>query len=814
MRAASFPSVLALAAATTLAATAPCQCATSWQTGSGFGVDGEVHCAVQWDPDGPGPLGAHLVIGGVFVAAGGVPAANLAMFDLQTGTWSAFGSGAGGAVEAMAIGSAGELVVGGAFQTVDGVQARGVARRQGGVWQPLGTGVDTATGGVRALLCRAGGEIIVGGKLANAGGVAVLNIARWDGSSWSALGAGLRENAILAAFGSVIAVSALVESTNGFVAVGAFDGSGAVPLTAAAEWNGTAWSQFGSWPGTPLVRPECIRRTAAGEHWICGNDAGTGMFVRRLIAGAWTDVTMPTGVPLLLCTPPNGDVILQSGGNFGSAWLYRWGGSSWATIGVVPQAELGDRIYAVEPLPALGAGALVVGGRGPLEVSGCAAQSLLTYRPASGWQGNDQCLSGLRPVLHAGPEGQLLVANGGYWGTTPLGALGQWTGASWAAVPGVPGSTVNAVAFDATGRVLVSTQSGLHRWNGTTWTQVASGIGSVGTIVPMPDGTFVVANPFSGTAYRWTGSVWQGLNAAPHLLALHPDGRLIGAGYSGAFPHPGRVSAWNGTTWSTLDPAVQINGVVNAMAILTNGDPVVAGAFSFANRIARWDGAAWQPLGAGFNGEVTRLCVQPDGRLVAGGSFTASGAVACNGTAIWDGQAWQALPGAPSSLRTAAAHPDGTLWSITRLRNVARLVTPCPANAQPLGNGCASSNGDNRLQPLGWPMIGANFRSVLQGLPTSAFGISVLGASTLSLPLAQLHPLGQPGCVLDVAPDVTSALLTATGLATIDVMVPNQAGLLGLTFHHQAVVIELTPVGALGPFTSTNSRTYTIGGLQ
>ncbi len=806
--------LLAVAVSTLFASVAPSQCAPSWSITNGFGVDGEVRCAVEWDPDGAGPLGAHLVVGGLFVAAGGTPAANLAMFDLQNATWSAFGSGASGLVETVAVHPSGDLVVGGAFGSIDGVLARGIARRSGGTWQPLGSGVDVASGGVRELLCRANGEIVVGGKLVDAGGVPVLNIARWNGSAWSAMGAGLRANMILSGLETIIAVRDLVDTPNGVLAIGDFDASGALPLTAAAEWNGTAWSQVGTWPSTPLVRLESGRRSATGDLWVCGRDLGTGLFMRRWTGAAWIDMPMPAGGALALCALPNGNMALGSAGNFGVTMVDVWNGTSWINLGSSPLATLGTRIFAVEWLPSLGPDALAVGGRGITQMSGTAAQSLVLHRAATGWQGCAGCFSGDRAKLYVGREGELVVANGGHFGATTLGPLGRWTGSAWVTSPAAVSSRIDALAFDAAGRTLVSTGAGYYRSNGAGWTFVAPSIHTSGTILPLPNGNILSTNEFSGTLMRWNGSSWQGLNVSPSLLALHPNGLVIAAGGLSSFAHGSRLGAWDGTTWTDLDPADQINGWVNVITILPDGAIVAAGQFSFANRIARWDGTAWQPMGAGFNGEVQRLCVLADGRLLANGLFTASGSLPCNRWAIWNGLAWQAVPGAPVNVSSVVAHPNGDVWAITSTRTVARLATPCPANGLPLGNGCASSGGGNRLLAHGWPMLGATFHSSLQGLPAPSFAISVLGATTSSTPLSLLLPQGQPGCVLDVSPDITAAVFSANGFATIDAAVPSQPGLLGVAFHHQVITVELLPAGGLGPVTSTNSRTYTIGSVQ
>lgn len=83
---------------------------------------------------------------------------------------------------------AGRLVIAGEFAHVGGVPAANIAIWDGSAWQALGTGTD---GRVNAVLeYDAGGvhKLVVAGKFLHAGGIRVDNIAAWDGAAWSALG--------------------------------------------------------------------------------------------------------------------------------------------------------------------------------------------------------------------------------------------------------------------------------------------------------------------------------------------------------------------------------------------------------------------------------------------------------------------------------------------------------------------------------------------------------------------------------------------------------------------------------------------------
>ena len=147
-----------------LSTMAVAQCAPSWITDGGFGADGDVHCALEWDPDGAGPARPELVVGGAFTRVAGVLVNNLARIDPLTLGVTPFGPGTNGPVRSLVVGASGELIIGGAFTQVGGVAAMGIASNFGGTWLPLGSGVDIASGGPVALLVQPSGVLIVGAQ--------------------------------------------------------------------------------------------------------------------------------------------------------------------------------------------------------------------------------------------------------------------------------------------------------------------------------------------------------------------------------------------------------------------------------------------------------------------------------------------------------------------------------------------------------------------------------------------------------------------------------------------------------------------------
>jgi hypothetical protein len=144
------------------------------------------------------------------------------------------------------------------------------------------------------------------------------------------------------------------------------------------------------------------------------------------------------------------------------------------------------------------------------------------------------------------------------------------------------------------------------------------------------------------------------MNGRVNALAVLPNGDLVAGG---KFTTAGGVSAnniarWNGSTWAALGSGV--NDTVWALAVLPNGDLVAGGNFSNAggigtSPIARWNGSTWAALGTGVSRNdgtpalVFALSVLPNGNLVAGGYFLRAGFLNANNIARWNGSTWAAL---------------------------------------------------------------------------------------------------------------------------------------------------------------------------
>jgi len=239
-----------------------------WQALGSPGTNNAVYSLMEWDPDGAGPLPPRLLVGGAFTMAGGNSSIRqIAAFD---GTaWTGFGSGffvplSTAAIYAMAVLSTGELVVGGDFQTANGVAAPYVARWTGTTWAPLGTGMNSP---VRALAVTPSGLLIAGGDFTIAGGVMCNHVAKWNGTAWSPMAGGAQN-------GSVFALLALPDGD--VVVGGGFVFVNGMSMRGVARWNSSTntWSPLGT--GTnPVIFGTVLTllRTTNGDLYAGGGFA-------------------------------------------------------------------------------------------------------------------------------------------------------------------------------------------------------------------------------------------------------------------------------------------------------------------------------------------------------------------------------------------------------------------------------------------------------------------------------------------------------------------------------------------------------------
>lgn len=257
----------------------------------------------------------------------------------------------------------------------------------------------------------------------------------------------------------------------------------------------------------------------------------------------------------------------------------------------------------------------------------------------------------------------------------------QWVGVG---TFGLDGAVASSTLWDPDGsgplaaRLVVGgsfTEAGNVTANGAAaydlGTQTWSALGSLPDIVALaasPAGSLFAAS--GSTVQAWNGSAWQilgsGMNGAVNTIALMPNGDLLAGG---AFTNAGGTATngfarWNGTVWQSLGSGVPI--VVEALLPLPNGQVLGAATFTVSGAplryLARWNGLGWTFLGNSVNGTVKSLALLSNGDYVAAGDFTAIGATSRTRVARWNGSTWQSMAsGLGSTVKALLPLPNGLL---------------------------------------------------------------------------------------------------------------------------------------------------------
>ncbi len=682
------------------------QCTSGWLPGEGFpGISGgSLESSCMWDPDGPGPLPARLVVVGIFEYAGKALGDGVAQWDPATGVWSPLGPGFapfGGGISphAVAAGPNGELYVGGVVFAAGNF--RYIVRWNGSSWAPLGGDMNS---NVWALTVLPNGDVIAGGDFTNAGGVPANHIARWNGSTWSAMSSGVDSK-----------VAALTSLPNGdIIAGGYFTTAGGLPARNIARWNGTSWSAFST--------------GMAGGSYVSALSVALG-----------------------------GDII--AGGNFTSAGgvaamnIARWNGSAWSQVGV----GLDGPVSSLLTLPNTH---VIAGGSFLSNVGGLPASNIAEWNPSNNsWSAMYLGTDSLVYTLTRLPSGSVFA--GGYFthagGTVAVG-MAQWNGSAWSAMAGgmeYPGE-VDCLLTAASGDVLVGgtfTHAGtldanrVASFNGTTWGAAQPAMNDrVRAFCQRPNGDFIVGGDFTSAGNttvsriaRWNGSGYVDMNGGMtpffqntvptvNALAAMPNGDVYAGG---DFLVAGGVlsfflARWDGTSWIT--PGGGMDGPVRALLVMPNGDLIVGGDFMNAGvfgtpvsapHLARWNGSVWTPVGGGTDGPVHALALKPNGDMIVGGSFADAGGGGpfYNNIAIWNGSFWTSMSsGTNAIVRALATRVNGDVIAGGEFTTAGGLPVSSIARFPGIGGG-------------GWTTLGG----AGAGVNGSVFALAMLNNGDLAV---------------------------------------------------------------------------------
>ena len=222
------------------------------------------------------------------------------------------------------------------------------------------------------------------------------------------------------------------------------------------------------------------------------------------------------------------------------------------------------------------------------------------------------------------PDGKIIIVGffGTYSGSTSAGIARINTNgtydSSFKVGTGAPGIAYCS-AIQSDGKVLIG---------GTFTTYSGSGAGRIARI--NTDGTI-------DTGSTWNSGAGITTSTTAFSLAVQADQKILVGGtfssYSGSTAtRIARINT-NGTYDSTFKTGAGFNNSVDTIAIQSDQKVLAGGQFttysgSAKNYIARLNtdgtadtGSSWNQ-GTGFNNTIRNIVVQPDGKIVAGGSFT------------------------------------------------------------------------------------------------------------------------------------------------------------------------------------------------
>lgn len=506
------------------------------------------------------------------------------------------------------------LCVGGDFAMASGVlDTSRIAKWDGSVWSPFGTGMD---GPVRALAWN-NNALYAGGSFTLASGVAgTANIAKWDGAAWSALGTGVD--------GAVNALAGYSPNSGTpllFVG-GDFQNAGGNPANYLAQWNDTSWSAVGS--GSDLD---------GSVHALALFDTNNFGGPQIHVGGAFTTAG-----------PPDTNRVAT------------WTGSFWSNAGAGFALD-GDVLALAVTEPDFANGDLYAGGAFK-RANGVDVNSIVKSQFSSQWAALGSGLSSAVRAVAVNSLTNEVFVGGDFVFEENVGQkashVARWNGGQWERLGEGVNGPVHALlihssdlyaggTFDVAG---FSPANNMAKWDGGQWS--ALGAGMNGTVRALAwSGTDLCAGgdftSAGGTANvnriaKWNGTAWSALGAGMdgEVSALTADGVNIYAGGDFATPAT-RIAKWDGSAWSALGAGM--NQQVHVLA-LNGGDLFAGGDFTTpGNHIAKWDGSAWSALGAGLDGPVKAMAVNFN-NLFVGGNFTIAGGISSNNIAKWNGSAW------------------------------------------------------------------------------------------------------------------------------------------------------------------------------
>jgi uncharacterized delta-60 repeat protein len=667
----------------------------NFATNTGSGANGTVR-AIAIQPDG------KIVLGGFFTEFNNIRVFFIARINpdgtRDTSFTSNTDSGADNTVQAIAIQPDGKILLGGAFTTFNEATANYLVRlnpdgtRDAAFTVNAGTGLNNA---VESIAIQPDGKILLGGVFTTFNGTTVNRIVRLN--SDGTLDTAFTTNT---GTGTGGAVRAIAIQTDSKIILGGifttFNGT-TVNRIVRLNSNGTRDTAFTTNTGTGASSDvNSIAIQPDGKIVLGGNftsfNGTTGIRIVRLNSDGTRDTaftpntgTGPSSAVNSIAIQPDGKIVL--GGNFTS-----FNGTTASRIARLNSNGTLDTAFTTN-----------------------------TGTGASGTVNSVAIQSDEKIVL----SGAFATFNG----TSAVRIVRLDASGNALMTPGAD-NTVNAIAIQTDSKIILG--GFFTTFNGIKVNRIAR-LNSNGNL---------------DTAF--TGNTGEGPNGTVNSIAIQSDGKIVLGGsftqwdFATVFATENFIARINpdGTrdTLFSSNVATGANSTVRAIAIQPDGKIVLGGSFtSFngttANRIARLnsngtlDTAFTTNTGTGASSDVNSIAIQPDGKIVVGGSFTSFNGITAsriarlnsNGTLDTDFTT-NTGTGASSQVNSLAIQSDGKIllggifasFNGTTANYLVRLNPDGTRDAAFTTSGGTGLNGTVNsivMQSNGKILLGGNFRT-------------------------------------------------------------------------------------------------------
>ena len=606
---------------------------------SGNNAAREVSASIEWDPDGAGPEGKWLVVGGDFSTINGTVAHKVAAWDGEA--WRSFGLpyvAPGGRITSLGIHD-GHLIAAGEIKSLGGVTTGCLFELTSEGWRLFegkpGPGVGPGSVAITCMLSIGSDLYVAGYRLTADGASSQTSIVRWDGSGYHDVGYPYSTDAIYAM---------VIHRGELFVA-GDLKGTSANPQRFVARYDGVDWHRVGD--GVDQIAYSLF---SDGDSLYAGTRAAaeTSSCALKWDGTSWTSVGGNLGLhssvvgwiendgELLACVnSAHGEL-----GVFSEMSTWRLDGPVWQPI--TPHPSPNDFPTASSRSFGRFEGDLVVTGAKYQPTKSRRTGGVARLRDGM-WSTVDGLLDG--HVLSILQDGEDVITTG-----TFTSAGGYFTPGAFALTDaGI--QPLNAPLF----------------FEGRSHDRVRCAVRWGDRLCIL--GNFLTDDPAStGVLVRDDAGTWA---AMPHPYASFDgaDGAAVGGtlyvatNTSGSGVQQGLAAVDESGEWRTIVPDAAGTDVWATLEY--EGQLIVGGAFTALNGVsvhgvASFDGESWQPVGSGLNGSVTDL-VAHNGSLWAAGFFTVPSTGTSAALARWDGEAWHAVP-TPTSGTMRVKSVDGRLF--------------------------------------------------------------------------------------------------------------------------------------------------------